>query len=90
MAKTAKMKQAKLPKKLLGVKIPKKTRRSINTLLKDIPGNVAMPLLSAAVGAVLNGIVNRLEGLMPEAAKPGPDRSENAPHIPKRPDMVRH
>lgn len=56
-----KRKAAKLPKKVLGVKIPKATRRNVNGLLKAMPKSTAKPLLGAAVGALVTALAARLE-----------------------------
>ena len=63
MSKNKKKKdRVKLPKRLMGVKIPKETRRTINALLKDIPATSIKPTLLAAIGTLASGIVARFEG----------------------------
>lgn len=56
-----KRKAAKLPKKFLGVKIPKATRKQVNGLLKTMPAASSKPLLGAAVGALMTALAVRLE-----------------------------
>lgn len=51
----------RFPKTILGVKVPKKTRKNLNALLKRVPASDANPLVAAAVGALLPIIVERLE-----------------------------
>ena len=62
MSKKSKKKdRLKLPKRFLGVKIPKDTRRAVNKLLKDMPEPAAKPLLTAAVGALVTALAARIE-----------------------------
>jgi hypothetical protein len=51
----------KLPKRLLGVKLPKKSRKSLNRLLKGASSDVAHPLVAAAVGSFATILAERLE-----------------------------
>jgi hypothetical protein len=51
----------KLPKRFLGVKLPKATRKSVNALLKGLPSDTAKPLLGAAVGALIAALAAKLE-----------------------------
>ena len=59
--KSMKKDRLKLPKRFLGVKIPKDTRRAVNKLLKDLPAPAAKPLLTAAVGALVTALAARIE-----------------------------
>ncbi len=74
--KNKKKDRLKLPKRFLGVKIPKNTRRTVNKLLKDLPAPAAKPVLTAAVGALATALVARIEDPLREliekrdAAKP--------------------
>jgi len=51
----------KLPKRLLGVKLPKDTRRRVNGLLKELPSPAAHPAASILVGTVVSALAARLE-----------------------------
>lgn len=53
--------QLKLPKRLMGVKLPKKTRKNLNALLRGVPSSEANPLVGAAVGAFVTIMAERLE-----------------------------
>ena len=63
--------RVKLPKRLLGVKIPKATRKSVNAMLKGIPAPTAKPLLAVAVGALMTSLAARLEGPLQELIEKG-------------------
>ena len=54
--------RVKLPKRLMGVKIPKETRRTINAILKDVPASSIKPTLLAAIGTLATSVVARFEG----------------------------
>ena len=56
-----KNKKLKLPKRLLGVKLPKDARKTLNKLLKVAPADAAKPLISMAVGGVAVALAERLE-----------------------------
>jgi hypothetical protein len=60
MAKKQKNK-LKLPKRLLGVKTPKQTRKSLNRLLSLAPEAETNKLVAAAVGSLLTVLAERLE-----------------------------
>lgn len=62
MSKRKKKDRVKLPKRLMGVKIPKETRRTINALLKDVPARSVKPMLLAAIGSLATGVLARFEG----------------------------
>ena len=57
----ARKNQLKLPKRLLGVKVPKKSRKSLNALLRGVPSSQANPLVGAVVGSFVTMMVERLE-----------------------------
>jgi hypothetical protein len=61
MAKGSKKNSMKLPKRLLGVKLPKKSRKSLNRILKGASSDVAHPLVAAAVGSFATLLAERLE-----------------------------
>ena len=61
MSKQKKIGRAKLPKRFLGVKIPKATRHNLNAMLKQLPTSAAKPLLGAAVGTLVTALATRLE-----------------------------
>lgn len=61
MAKKAKNKPLKMPKRLLGAKLPKDARRTLNRLLKLAPADAAKPLITAAVGGIAVALAERLE-----------------------------
>lgn len=67
MAKKAKG-GLKLPKRLLGVKVPKQTRKHLNGLLKELVGGEANPLVAAAVGSMLAVVTERLGKPMDDRA----------------------
>lgn len=54
--------RVKLPKRLMGVKIPKETRRRINAVLKDVPARSIKPMLQAAIGMLASNVIARFEG----------------------------
>lgn len=60
MAKSKKG-QLKLPKRLMGVKVPKKTRKNLNALLRSVPASQATPLVGAVVGSLVTILAERLE-----------------------------
>lgn len=51
----------KLPKTLMGVKLPKQSRREVNRLLKNLPASTAKPLIATAVGAIATILAERLD-----------------------------
>lgn len=89
MAKKAKNKRLKMPKRLLGVKLPKDARRTVNRLLKLAPADAAKPLISAAVGGIAVALAEKLEqplkelleGRWPDAKAMG----RNKPAMPHSP-----
>ena len=74
--------RVKLPKRLLGVKIPKETRRTINAVLKDVPASSLRPMLLAAISALTSSVVARFQGdegqEEPRKSKPGRVRTPAA------------
>lgn len=54
--------RVKLPKRLMGVKIPKETRRTVNAMLKDVPSGSLKPMLLAAIGTLATSVLARFEG----------------------------
>ncbi len=69
MSKKSKGKRMKLPKRLLGVKVPKDARRQINGLLKLAPHDAAKPLIAMAVGTVAVALAEKLEHPLQELLK---------------------
>jgi hypothetical protein len=61
MGKKKKNDRIKLPKRLLGVKLPKEARRNVNDLLAMVPASTAKPLAAMAVTAVTTVLAERLE-----------------------------
>jgi hypothetical protein len=85
MAKASKKDRIKLPKRLLGVKLPKATRKSLNRMLKSVSTDIARPLAAAAVGAFATIITERLEAPLKDLA----ERS-SPPKRPTKPEAVKH
>ncbi|MFC0204579.1 hypothetical protein [Novosphingobium soli] len=71
MSKKKKKGSVKLPKRLMGVKIPKDLRSTINAALKEVPAHTLKPLLLSAVGALATGVLGRLSGEA-EGSRPAP------------------
>jgi hypothetical protein len=69
MSKNRKKDQIKLPKRLLGVKLPKEARRNVNDLLALVPASTAKPIATMAVTAVATVLVERLEQPLKEWAQ---------------------
>lgn len=61
MAKKSKTNRIKLPKRLLGVKLPKQSRKNLNRILKGVSSAQANPLVAAAVGSFVTLLAERLE-----------------------------
>ena len=61
MGKKKKSDRIKLPKRLLGVKLPKEARRNVNDLLALVPASTAKPMATMAVTAVATVLAERLE-----------------------------
>lgn len=57
----AKKGKLKLPKRLMGVKVPKKTRKNLNGLLRGVPASQANPLVGAAIASLVTILAERLE-----------------------------
>jgi hypothetical protein len=77
--------RVKLPKRLLGVKIPKATRKSVNAMLKDVPAPALKPLMTMAVGGLVTALAARFEAPLQEFIdKHTPDKpkSEADPVVP--------
>lgn len=76
----------KLPKRLLGVKIPKTTRKQVNAVLAGLPGDTAKPLLAVAVGGLVTALAARLEQPLAELieahADPKKRRRKDEPAVP--------
>lgn len=51
----------KLPKRLLGVKVPKKTRKNLNRLLSHVSRREVEPLAAAALGALATFVLEHVE-----------------------------
>lgn len=65
MAKKNK-KGIKVPKKMLGIKLPKQPRKSVNALMKQVPASQAQPTLAIVVGLLATAIATQLEGPIKE------------------------
>jgi hypothetical protein len=82
----SKKNRLKLPKKLLGVEIPKTSRKQVDKLLKNLPADSAKPLLGAAVAALVTALAARLEqpltDLIESYADPGKARRGKAKTAP--------
>jgi hypothetical protein len=64
--------RVKLPKRLLGVKIPKATRKLVRAQFKDLPSDKAEPLIAAAVGTLVAILTAKVEQQpQPEVAEGG-------------------
>jgi adenine/guanine phosphoribosyltransferase-like PRPP-binding protein len=66
MSKKKNKDRVKLPKRFLGVKIPKATRKNVNAMLKGVPAPAVKPVLTAAVGGLVAALAARLEGPLQE------------------------
>jgi hypothetical protein len=66
MAKKSKKNRLKLPKRVLGARIPKDSRKRINGLLKHAPASESRPIVAAAVSIVATMLAERLEGPLNE------------------------
>jgi hypothetical protein len=86
MSKQRKKDRIKLPKRLLGVKIPKATRKQVNALLKQLPTSTAKPLLGATVGTLVAALAARLEqplhDLIESYTRPGKTSAEGKGAVP--------
>ena len=51
----------RLPKRLMGVKLPKEARRGVNGLLKSLPPSAAKPIIVAAVSGIALVLAEKLE-----------------------------
>lgn len=65
--------RVKLPKRLMGVKVPKETRRTINAILKDVPASSIKPMLLTAIGTLTSSVLARFAG--DEAEEKGPKKA---------------
>lgn len=57
----------KLPKRLLGVKIPKAMRKLVKAQFKGLPSDKAGPLIAAAVGTLVAILTAKVDQPEPEA-----------------------
>ncbi len=83
MAKANKTKSLKLPKRLLGVRVPKANRKRVNRLLKNLPDAPANPLVAAAIGSVMALLLERLEQPLNELVA-GPKKTGRTARGPAR------
>jgi hypothetical protein len=73
MSKTS----VKLPKRLLGVKIPKPTRKLVKAQFKGVPDDKAEPMIAAAVGTLVAILTAKVDQPQAEVAK-SPSLSKKA------------
>ena len=78
MGKKAK-KGMKLPKQLLGVKLPKKSRKSLNRMLKSVSSDEVSPLVAATVSSVVTLLAERLERPLEALLNPATERDRRRP-----------
>jgi hypothetical protein len=57
-----KNKKIKLPKKMLGLKVPKQPRKAVNAVLKQVPASQSQPTLAVAIGLLATALAKQLEG----------------------------
>lgn len=50
----------KIPKRILGVKVPKETRRTLKALLGSVPAAKAKPMLAATIGTLVTSLLAKL------------------------------
>lgn len=78
MSKKQTKDRVKLPKRFLGVKIPKATRKSVNAMLKDVPAPAVKPLMTMAVGGLVTALAARFEAPLQEFVdKHTPDKRKS-------------
>lgn len=83
-------KKTKLPKRILGAKMPKDARKRLNRLLRVAPAGDVRPIVAGAVAIIATLLADRLEGPLADMlARSGLDGTKSGSR-PEHGSFVQH